>query len=118
MKPFDTVELALQSLRGNLMRSVLTALGIIIGIAAVIVMVAIGRGTQSQLDTMISRLGSNRIEISAGSGRGGGARLGAGSKPSLTESDAAAIKADVPEAQYVAASVRQGAQIIAGDANW
>ena len=118
MKVFDIVELALQSLRGNLMRSILTALGIIIGIAAVIVMVAIGRGTQSQLDTMISRLGSNRIEISGGSGRGGGARFGAGSKPSLTEADAAAIKSDVPEAQYVAPSVRQGAQIIAGDANW
>ena len=88
----DTVGLAFQALRGNILRSVLTALGVIIGIAAVIVMVAIGQGTQARLDAVISSLGSNRLEVQSGAGRTGGARLGAGSKPTLTQGDADAIK--------------------------
>ena len=119
MTPRDTVALALQALRGNVLRSVLTALGVIIGIAAVIVMVAIGQGTQSRLDTMISSLGSNRLEVQSGAGRSGGARLGGGSKPTLTQGDADAIRRELPDVQYVAASVRMGStQAVAGDTNW
>jgi putative ABC transport system permease protein len=118
MTPRDTVLLALQALRGNVMRSVLTALGVIIGIAAVIVMVAIGQGTQSRLDAAISSLGSNRLEVQSGAGRSGGARLGGGSKPTLTQGDADAIRRELPDVQYVAASVRMGTQVVAGDANW
>jgi putative ABC transport system permease protein len=115
----DTVGLAFQALRGNLLRSVLTALGVIIGIAAVIVMVAIGQGTQSRLDAVISSLGSNRLEVQSGAGRSGGARMGAGSKPTLTQGDADAIRRELPEVQYVAASVRLGGtQAVSGDANW
>jgi len=118
MTPRDTVLLALQALRGNVLRSVLTALGVIIGIAAVIVMVAIGQGTQSRLDAAISSLGSNRLEVQSGAGRSGGARLGGGSKPTLTQGDADAIRRELPDVQYVAASVRMGTQAVSGDANW
>ena len=114
----DTVGLAFQALRGNVLRSVLTALGVIIGIAAVIVMVAIGQGTQSRLDAVISSLGSNRLEVQSGAARTGGARLGGGSKPTLTQGDADAIKRELGDVQYVAASVRMGTQAVAGDANW
>ena len=118
MKLRDTVVLALQSLRGNLLRSALTALGVIIGIAAVIVMVAIGEGTQAALDRAISLLGSNRLEVLAGVGKTGATRLGTGSKWTLTESDTLAIKNDVDGVIYSAASVRIGVQIVAGSANW
>ena len=67
----DVLRSAVSSLRGNWLRSILTALGVIIGIAAVIVMVSVGQGTQSELDQMISRLGSNRLEVFASSARQG-----------------------------------------------
>jgi len=118
MTPRDVAGLATAALRANLMRSVLTALGVIIGIAAVIVMVSIGRGTQNQLETLIGSLGSNRMEIFSGSGRAGPARGGAGSAPSLTESDAEAIRREIPEIDRVSAMVRQGGQVVAGQANW
>ena len=66
----DVLRSSVASLRGNWMRSILTALGVIIGIAAVIVMVSVGQGTQSELDEMISRLGSNRLEVFSSGSRG------------------------------------------------
>jgi len=76
MNPFDVLLVAWEAVRSNLMRSVLTALGVIIGIAAVIVMVSVGQGTQQRLDETIARMGSNRLEVGSGGGRGGGgARL-------------------------------------------
>ncbi len=118
MNALDTVELAYQALRGNVLRSMLTALGVIIGIAAVIVMVSVGQGTQAELDRVISQLGSNRIEISSGAARTGAASLGSGSRPTLTEGDAQAIKREIAQAAYVAASVRQSGQVVYGDLNW
>ncbi|MFN3842115.1 MAG: ABC transporter permease [Rehaibacterium terrae] len=114
----DILGMAAFALRGNWLRSVLTALGVIIGIAAVIVMVSVGQGTQAELDRTISRLGSNRIEIFPGSGRQGAVRIGAGSIMSLTEGDADAIRADIPEVQYVAASLRGGTQVVNAEQNW
>jgi len=118
MNAMEVLRTAFHALRGNWMRSALTSLGVIIGIAAVIVMVAIGQGTQSRLDAVISSLGSNRLEVQSGAGRSGGARLGGGSKPTLTQGDADAIRRELPDVQYVAASVRMGTQAVAGDANW
>ena len=76
----DILRTALFALRGNWMRSALTSLGVIIGIAAVIVMVSIGQGTQAEIDKMVSGLGSQRLDISPDGGRGpgGGARMSAG----------------------------------------
>ena len=119
MKLRDTAALALEALRANKMRSVLTALGVIIGIAAVIVMVSIGSGTQNQLEQLISQLGSNKLEIfGGGGGRAGAMRMGAGGMPSLTSADAEAIRKEVAEAELVTGQLRQGGQVIAGDANW
>jgi putative ABC transport system permease protein len=118
MKTTDIVGMALFALRGNWMRSILTALGVIIGIAAVIVMVSVGQGTQAELDNIMSRLGSNRLEVFAGGGRGGGVRMAAGSLPSLTSADMAAIRDEIPEVQYVAGNVRGGAQIVFAERNW
>jgi putative ABC transport system permease protein len=118
MKTTDIVGMALFALRGNWMRSILTALGVIIGIAAVIVMVSVGQGTQAELDNIMSRLGSNRLEVFAGGGRGGGVRMAAGSLPSLTSGDMEAIREEIPEVQFVAGNVRGGAQIVFAENNW
>jgi putative ABC transport system permease protein len=114
----DVLRSAVFSLRGNWLRSILTALGVIIGIAAVIVMVSVGRGTQSELDTMISRLGSNRLEVFSASSRQGPVRGGAGSAASLTDDDADAIRGEIPEVQYVSATIRGGGQIVYAENNW
>ncbi|MDP2184780.1 MAG: ABC transporter permease, partial [Xanthomonadales bacterium] len=94
------------------------ALGVIIGIAAVIVMVAVGRGTQAELDRTMSRLGSNRIEIFASSARSGAVRLGAGTLSTLSSGDMDAIRAEIPEVQYVSGQIRGGGQVIFAERNW
>ncbi|MBN8427620.1 MAG: ABC transporter permease [Xanthomonadales bacterium] len=110
--------MALFALRGNWMRSILTALGVIIGIAAVIVMVSVGQGTQAQLDATIAKLGSNRVDVMPNFGRQGGVRMGAGSIFSLTTKDAAAIRERIPEATYVSGIVRGSTQVIQAEQNW
>jgi putative ABC transport system permease protein len=118
MKAFDILAMAVYALRGNWLRSLLTALGVIIGIAAVIVMVAVGRGTQAELDATLSRLGSNRIEIFASSARSGAVRLGAGSMSTLTSGDIKAIRDEIAQVQYVSGQVRGGGQAIFAERNW
>jgi putative ABC transport system permease protein len=118
MSLLDIALAALDAIRANWLRSVLTALGVIIGIAAVIIMVSIGQGTQQRLDETIARLGSNRLEVSSSAGRAGGVRLGAGSQPSLTEGDLAAIRVEIPQVTHAAATVRGNAQIVYGNSNW
>ena len=118
MKFIDLLRMSLAALRGNWLRSILTALGVIIGIAAVIVMVAVGRGTQAELDRTLARMGSNRIEIFASSARSGAVRLGAGSQTTLTLADVAAIHTDIPEVQYVSGLIRGGGQAIFAERNW
>ncbi len=115
----DVLRSAVASLRGNWLRSILTALGVIIGIAAVIVMVSVGQGTQAELDTMISRLGSNRLDVSAASARGAGpVRGAAGSAGTLTDDDVQAIRDEIPEVQSVTASNRGGGQVVHAENNW
>ena len=118
MKASDVLRSAVFSLRGNFKRSILTALGVIIGIAAVIVMVSVGQGTQAELDSMISKLGSNRLEVFSSSSRQGPVRGGAGSAASLTDDDAEAIRTEIPEVQYVATSIRGGGQVVFAENNW
>ena len=113
----DVLRSSVASLRGNWMRSILTALGVIIGIAAVIVMVSVGQGTQSELDEMISRLGSNRLEVFA-AGTRGPARGAAGSGASITDDDADAIRDEIPGVQYVATQIRGGGQVVFAEHNW
>jgi putative ABC transport system permease protein len=106
------------ALRGNWMRSALTSLGVIIGIAAVIVMVSVGQGTQREIDKLVSGLGSQRLDVSPGSRRGpGGARMSAGSFYTLTEGDVDAIRNEVPEVQYVAGALRGNTQVVYAENN-
>ncbi|HMB57622.1 MAG TPA: ABC transporter permease, partial [Arenimonas sp.] len=81
----DTLRTAIFALRGNWMRSALTSLGVIIGIAAVIVMVSVGQGTQAEISKMVSGLGANRLDISSGAGNQGGVRTAGGSQLTLTD---------------------------------
>ena len=90
----------------------------IIGIAAVIIMVSVGQGTQAEIAKMVSGLGSNRLDIMGGAPRRGGVRGGAGDNASLTDDDAKAIREQIPEVQYVAAGVRGGGQLVYAENNW
>ena len=114
----DTFRTAVSSLRGNWLRSALTSLGVIIGIAAVIVMVSVGQGTQNEIEKMVSGLGANRLDINSGSSRSGGVRFGSGSRMTLTQSDADAIRQQIPEVAYVTSSLRGGTQVVYAENNW
>lgn len=119
MKLAEVVRTATFSLRGNWLRSALTSLGVIIGIAAVIVMVSVGQGTQAEIDKLVSGLGSNRLDISSGAGRGfGGVRVSASSFFTLTEEDAEAIRSEIGGVQSVAGSLRGGTQVVYAENNW
>ena len=119
MKFSDIIRTAVFALRGNWMRSALTSLGVIIGIAAVIVMVSVGQGTQQEIDKLVSGLGSQRLDIGPGSGRGpgGGARQSASSFFTLNEGDAEAIREQIPEVQYVAGMLRGSTQVVFAENN-
>jgi putative ABC transport system permease protein len=118
MKFLQILRVAYRALGKNKMRSGLTMLGIIIGVAAVIAMVGIGQGAKKMVNDQISSLGENLLNIFPGSQQSGGVRFGAGTRTNLTEEDAAAIKANCPAVQWVSPVVRAGAQVVAGNQNW
>ena len=118
MNAFAALRLALRALATNLLRSMLTMLGIIIGVAAVITMIAVGSGAQERVAEQMKSLGSNIMLVFPGTQTAGGARLGAQTGQNLTEDDAVAIAREVPEVQVAAPSSRTGAQVVAGNANW
>jgi putative ABC transport system permease protein len=109
---------ALGAIQANVLRSVLTALGIIIGVAAVIVMISVGAGAQKQVDDVIKKLGSNLVLVVPGTTTSGGARGARGSRRTLTEDDAIAIQNEVPTVKVSAPTVRGSGQIIFGNQNW
>jgi putative ABC transport system permease protein len=108
---------AFKALARNKMRTALTMLGMIIGVSAVITMVALGTGAQSSIETQIQAAGTNMIMVSAGNFQQGGVRMGQGNASSLTPDDAAAIR-EVPGVQYVAPGVNTRGQLVAGNMNW
>jgi putative ABC transport system permease protein len=108
---------ALQAMSANKLRTFLTALGIIIGVGAVVLMVALGQGTQSAVTKSISALGSNLLIVRSGSPQQGGFRSGAGGLPTLTTADAQALQ-DLSSLKAVAPVVQQGAQLVYGPNNW
>jgi putative ABC transport system permease protein len=118
MSYLDCLLTAFISLRSNLMRSVLTALGIIIGVAAVIAMVAVGSGAEHRVQTVIQNLGTNLLIVLNGSSTSGGRRSGYGTKPSLTEDDAVALGREIDGVALAGASVRGSGQVIYGNSNW
>jgi putative ABC transport system permease protein len=100
------------------MRSALTMLGIIIGVGAVIAMVAVGSGAQRRIAEQIASMGSNLLMVMSGSSTSGGMRFGAGTVPTLTADDAKAIQTEIPGVKYTAPSVNGIAQVVYGNQNW
>ncbi|MEW6061596.1 MAG: ABC transporter permease [Bacteroidota bacterium] len=115
---FDIVEIAFVSLSRNKMRSFLTMLGIIIGVGAVIAMMAVGNGAQKNIKDQIASLGTNVILIFPGSTNQQGVRTGLGSATTLTEQDIEAIRAHCPSVALITPSLRTGAQIVYQEMNW
>jgi len=118
MRYFVILKVAFRALRRNKLRTVLTMLGIIIGVGAVIAMVGIGNGAKSQIQARIAALGQNVIQIFAGNISRGGVRSGFGGAGTLTIEDALAMAKEVPGVSAVSPEVRSGAQIMAGNNNW
>src|SRR5215467_12366876 len=114
-KILASVRIALRALRINRLRSALTMLGIIIGVAAVIAMVAVGSGATARIDEQIQSIGSNVIIVLSGSITSGGIRLGSGASQTLTEDDAKAIAAECSAVAAASGAVRGGAQIVYGN---
>ena len=113
----DSLRAAIGAIRVNVMRSVLTALGIIIGVAAVIIMIAVGAGAQSKVDSLIKSLGSNLVLVLPGTTTSSGARGARGSRPTITEDDAIAIQNEIDSVQVAAPVVRGSGQLIYGNQN-
>jgi putative ABC transport system permease protein len=102
----------------NKMRSALTMLGIIIGVGAVIAMIAVGSGAKKRIAEQIASMGSNLIMVMSGSSTSGGMRFGAGTVPTLTADDGKAIQTEIPGVKYTAPSLNGVAQVVYGNQNW
>ena len=118
MRIGSTVHVAIRALRRNKMRSVLTALGIIIGVGAVIAMVGIGNGAKAQVEAQIAGLGQNVIIVSSGSMTSSGIRTGWGGAGTLKIEDAEAIRREVSEVTAISEEVSTITQVAAGNQNW
>ncbi len=118
MRLANTTKVALRALRRNKMRSLLTALGLIIGVAAVIAMQSIGNGAKSQIEAQIASLGQNVITVFPGNFTSGGMRSGWGGASSLTVEDAEAIAREIPGALAVSCESRSREQVLANGLNW
>ena len=114
----ESFQMALTSLYANKMRSLLTMLGIIIGVGAVIALVSVGMGVRSNVTSSIASLGSNMLIVSPGSSNRGGTRGGAGSMQTLKYDDATAIKEKIKNIDYVSPSVSSSYQVVYGNNNW
>jgi len=118
MSPLMTFRIAFKALGRNKMRTGLTMLGMIIGVSAVITLVAMGNGAQAVIEQQIKGAGTNMITVNAGNFTIGGARGGSGSATSLTVDDAEAIRRDIPGVQYLAGGVFTRTQVVAANQNW
>ena len=118
MKWKNLLKVAFQSILKNGMRSLLTMLGIVIGVGAVIVMVAVGEGSQAKIEGQISKLGTNLIMVRSGASRAGGVSRGAGSMNSLTLDDVETLAAEATLLSGVSPEVQASAQVIGGGNNW
>jgi putative ABC transport system permease protein len=117
MSIFMTLRIALKALNRNKLRTVLTMLGMIIGVGAVITMVALGTGARTTIEERVKSAGTNMIMVNAGNFSQGGVRMGQGNSTTLTADDANAIK-QLPGVQFAAAGASTRGQIIAGNQNW
>jgi len=115
---WESARIAIRTLRVNKLRSALTMLGVIIGVGAVITMVAVGAGAQASVTERIESLGSNLIVATSGSVTSTGVRLGQGTQYTLTEDDAAAIAQEIQAVQLAAPSMKAKGQVVFGNLNW
>lgn len=118
LRPALTAVIALRALRRNKLRSTLTVLGIIIGVASVVAMVAVGNGAQARIESQVAALGQNLLSVFAGSRRSGGVNTGLGSASTITLADANAIAREVTDVVAVSPEVSSTAQAIANGRNW
>jgi putative ABC transport system permease protein len=118
MNPREVIRVALRALARNKLRTILTMLGIIIGVAAVICTVAIGQGASQAVQTQIQALGTNIVMVFAGSVNTGGVRMGTGANKTLTADDAQAILQHVPSVAAVSPLVQSTVQVVNGNQNW
>jgi putative ABC transport system permease protein len=118
VNPLQTLRVALRALTRNKMRSFLTTLGVVIGVSAVIAMVAIGDGAKARVEATFAAMGSNMLIIIPGSTTAGGAMGGFGSMPTLTWDDLRAIQTEVPTVRAAAPQLRTTAQVLSDDQNW
>ncbi len=118
MEVANTLRIALTALRRNAVRSALTALGVIIGVASVIAMIALSSGARASIDEQIQSQGTNAIYVSAGNFNRGGVRSGSGGTQTLTMDDAKALQEQIPSIAQMSPVVRGRAQVVAADLNW
>ena len=118
MNPLETLRIALRALMRNKTRSALTALGIIIGVAAVIAVMAIGEGAKHQIEAQFAAMGTNLLILQPGSSTSSGVRGGSGSSASLTWDDLKAIQTQVPSVTGAAPSLRSNATLVSDEQNW
>ena len=114
----STLKIALNSLKVNKMRSALTSLGIIIGVSAVIIMLAIGSGANKQVQSNMESMGSNLLTIRSATAKTGGVSMGMGTKPTLSIKDAEAIKKMARGVEAVAPLMNSSKQVMYGNQNW
>ena len=114
----STFKISLRSLKVNKMRSVLTSLGIIIGVSAVIIMLSIGEGAKERINKDIASMGSNLLMVMSGSTTSSGVRMGSGTQPTLTIKDSEAILKHCPSVSEVAPTVSQVQQLVYSNQNW
>jgi len=118
MTPLETLRVAVHALFRNKLRSFLTTLGVIIGVSAVIAMVAIGEGAKARVEEAFASMGANLLIITSGTTTAGGAHGGFGTLPTLTWEDLKAIRTELPSVQYAAPVLRSSAQVLTEDQNW
>src|SRR5256886_3562127 len=118
MSPLENVRIATRALGVNKLRSALTVLGIVVGVAAVVCMISVGAGAQAEVSEKIRTLGANLLLVMPGARNSGGARLESGTQPTLTEEDAAAIRRELVDAQVAAPLLSRSMPLVAANKNW
>jgi putative ABC transport system permease protein len=118
MNLLDSLGIALTALRANMLRSILTTLGIIIGVASVIVMVAVGTGARTEVDRQIASLGSNMLVVFPGASHIGGRSGGAGTRLPLSERDMQALREKIPGVIAISGLLQGSGPVVHGNANW
>src|SRR5580704_15717709 len=118
MKLFIILRVAARALRRNLLRTILTMLGMIIGVGAVITTVSLGNGAKSQVEAQIASMGENVVLIFSGSFTRGGVKSGWNNAGTLNVEDAMAIQREIADVTVTSPEIRNGAQIASGNENW